>query len=287
MGDNMKLLTLPSSIDEINRTKDKVDGFIIGIKDMCVNTNFCVDNLSILNSLTDKDIFISMNKNMHNSDLSHVEELLLELNNYPIKGVLFYDIGVLNIYNRLNLNYELVWSQEHLTTNYNTINYWNSKGAKYVMLSNDITFEEIKDIEENSKSKLIVQLFGYLPMFVSKRHIVRNYLNQFDLHDNSSVNYMEKEGNTYPIIDDNVGTHVYSAHILNGVGYTNKTNCEYILLNSFNIDIDDFIKVIEMFKNVNESNSKEYEERINSMFSNTNLGFLDTKTIYRVKKNEK
>ena len=124
-------------------------------------------------------------------------------------------------------------------------------------------------------------------MFVSKRHIVRNYLNQFNLSDMSSVNYMEKEGNTYPIIDDNVGTHVYSSHILNGIGYASKIDCEYILLNSFNIDTDDFVKVIEMFKSVNESISKEYEERINSMFSNTNLGFLDTKTIYRVKKNEK
>ena len=283
----MKLLSLPSSIDEINKTKNLVDGFIIGIKDMCVNTNFCIDNLSILNELTDKDIFISLNKNMHNSDLNHVESILLELNNYPIKGVLFYDIGVLNIYNRLNLNYDLVWAQEHLTTNFNTINYWNSKGAKYALLSSDITYEEITEITKSSKSKLIVQLFGYLPMFVSKRHIVRNYLNQFNLSDMSSVNYMEKEGNTYPIIDDNIGTHVYSSHILNGIGYANKIDCEYILLNSFNIDTDDFVKVIEMFKSVNESNSNEYEERINSMFSNTNLGFLDTKTIYRVKKNEK
>ena len=283
----MKILSLPSSIDEINKTKELVDGFIIGVKDMCVNTNFCIDDLSILNDLKDKDIFISLNKNMHNSDLPKVESILLELNNYPIKGVLFYDIGVLNIYSRLNLNYDLVWSQEHLTTNYNTINYWNSKGAKYTMLSSDITYDEIVDILKNSKSKLIVQLFGYLPMFVSKRHIVRNYLNQFNLDDNSGVNYMKKEGNTYPIIDDNVGTHVYSAHILNGIGYVNKINSEYILLNSFNIDTDDFIKVIEMFKNVDESNSKEYEESINNMFSNTNYGFLDTKTIYRVKKNEK
>ena len=163
----MKLLSLPSSIDEINKTKNLVDGFIIGIKDMCVNTNFCIEDLSILNDLTDKDIFISINKNMHNGDLPRVESILLELNNYPIKGVLFYDIGVLNIYNRLKLNYDLVWAQEHLTTNYNTINYWYNHGSKYTLVSSDITYEEITEITKNSKSKLIVQLFGYLPMFDS------------------------------------------------------------------------------------------------------------------------
>ena len=38
-----KILTIPSNFDEIERTKELVDGFIIGIKDMCVNTNFCID----------------------------------------------------------------------------------------------------------------------------------------------------------------------------------------------------------------------------------------------------
>ena len=283
----MKLITLPSSIDEIEKTKTIVDGFIIGIKDMCVNTNFCIEDLSMLSDLSGLDIFISLNKNMHNGDLSRVEEILLELNNYPIKGVLFYDIGVLNIYNRLDLNYDLVWSQEHLTTNFNTINYWYRKGAKYTLISNDITFEEIKDIERNANSKLMVNLFGYLPMFVSKRHIVRNYLNQFDLSDNSGVNYMEKEGNTYPIVDNNVGTYCYSAYILNGIKYALNLNVEYILLNSFNIDTLKMIEVIKMFRNVNTANAIEYESKINSMFPNTNYGFLDTKTIYRVKKNEK
>lgn len=283
----MKLITLPSSIDEIEKTRDLVDGFIIGIKDMCVNTNFCIDDLSILSSLNGLDIFISLNKNMHNKDLAKVESILLELNNYPIKGVLFYDIGVLNIYNRLNLNYDLVWAQEHLTTNFNTINYWYKKGAKYTLISNDITFDEIKDIENNANSTLMVNLFGYLPMFVSKRHIVRNYLNQFDLSDNSSVNYMEKEGNTYPIIDNNVGTFCYSAYILNGIKYSLNLNVGYAILNSFNIDTDKFIEVVKMFKSVNKSNVLEYESKINDMFINTNYGFLDTKTIYRVKKNEK
>ena len=201
-----RILTIPSSLNEMEKTIDLVDGFIIGIKDMCVNTNFCIDieKLDLLDKLKDKDIFISLNKNMHNKDLEVVREVLIKLNNYNIKGVLYYDIGVLNIYNKLDLNYDLVWSQEHLTTNYNTINYWNSKGSKYAYISSDITEEEIIKITEKSKSKLLVTLFGYLPMFVSKRHIVKNYLEYFKLNDESNINYMEKEDKTYPIIYNKV-----------------------------------------------------------------------------------
>lgn len=284
-----KILTIPSSINEIEKTKNLVDGFIIGIKDMCVNTNYCIDitELGLLDKINDKDIFISLNKNMHNKDLEVVKDILKELNNYNIKGVLYYDVGVLNIYNSLDLNYDLVWSQEHLSTNYNTINYWNSFGVNYAHTSSDITEEEIIKITEKSKAKLMVNLFGYLPMFVSKRHIVKNYLEYFNLSDDSKVNYMYKEDKTYPIIDNNVGTQVYSNNILNGIKTSLNINVEYIILNSFNIELDKFISIIEMFKSVNKETIEEYNERINNMFTNVDYGFLNTKTIYKVKKNEK
>ena len=284
-----KILTIPSSLNEIEKTIQLVDGFIIGIKDMCVNTNFCIDieEIDLLNKFKDKDIFISLNKNMHNKDLEIVKEILIKLNNYNIKGVLYYDVGVLNIYNKLDLKYDLVWSQEHLTTNYNTINYWNSKGSKYTYISSDITEEEIIKITERSKSKLMVTLFGYLPMFVSKRHIVKNYLQYFKLNDESSINYIEKEDKTYPIIDNSIGTQVYSNNILNGIKSSLNINVDYIVLNSFHVELDNFINVIEMFKTVNEDNIEEYNNKINNMFTNIDNGFLNTKTIYRVKKNDK
>ena len=42
-----------------------------------------------------------------------------------------------------------------------------------------------------------------------------------------------------------------------------------------------------MFRNVNKNNINECDDRIKSMFDNIDEGFLNTKTIYRVKKNEK
>lgn len=284
-----KIITIPSSMNEIKKTKDITDGFIIGIKGLSTNVNFYIeyDHLDILSKLCDKDIFIALNKNMHNDDLERVKKVLIELDNYKIKGVLYYDVAVLNIYRSLKLKYDLVWGCEHYATNYNTINYWHSFGVNYTYLSSDITLSEIIDITHNTNSKLMVNLFGYLPMFVSKRHIVKNYLNYFNLRDESDTNYMEKEGHIYPIIDDDIGTRVYSSNILNGIKSAPLLDVDYIVLNSFDIDIENFVIVINLFKDVNEFNALEFEEKINSMFTNTNRGFLDTKTIYRVKKNEK
>ena len=88
VGDNMsKIITMPSSLEEIEKTSNLVDGFIIGIKNMCVNTNMYINiqELNILDSIKNKDIFISLNKNMHNGDLDAIKNILLELNNYNIK----------------------------------------------------------------------------------------------------------------------------------------------------------------------------------------------------------
>lgn len=276
-----KIITIPSSINEINETKNIVDGFIIGIKDMCVNCNYNIEDLSILNDICDKEVFISINKNMNNEDLAKVKEILLELNNYSIKGIIIYDIGVLNIYNNLNLNYDVVISQEHSITNTSTVNFWNKYGAKYAYLSSDITINEIDNIKNNSNSKIVVNLFGYLPMFVSKRHIVKNYLDSFKLTDSSNINYMEKEDKTYPIIDNNIGTQVYSNNILNGIKYA-LNDYDYIVINSFNIDKEKFIKVLNLFKTVNKDNINEYSDKINNMFTNIDYGFLERKTIYKV-----
>lgn len=288
----MKIITKPSSIDEIKKTINLVDAYIIGIKNMSVNENMYIEidelkEISDYLTKSNKELFISINKNMHNGDLPLLEDLLIKLNDFNIKGVLYYDVAILNISKKININYELVYSCEHYSTNYHTINYWLEKGANFTLISGEITLEEILEIKENTKSKLIVPLFGYLPMYVSKRHNVKNYLDYFNLTDNSKVNYIENDNNYYPIIDNEIGTYVYSSNILNGIKEVEKLkDIDYILLNSFDIDIDLFIKVLDMFKNVNNSNVLEFDNKINSMFPNVDTGFLYKETISKVKKND-
>ena len=281
-----KIIIVPSSEKILEKTKNIVDGFIIGIENLCTNICYCINknNINILEKISNKDIFISINKNISDEELELVKDYLLLLNNYNIKGILIYDIGIFNMYKKLDLNYEIYWSQEHLTTNYASINYWNNEGFNGVYLSNDITKEEIADILENIDCKTMISVFGYIPMFVSKRHIVNNYLDYFKLENNSKVNYIEKENKIYPIVDNNIGTICFNNNILNGIRAYLELNIDYYILDSFNIEIHNFNKVIEIFKKVNESNVNKYEEKLNKMFKNIDDGFLNTKTIYRVKK---
>ena len=284
----MKLLIMPKSIDQIESLIEDIDGVIVGIKDLSINqpAYFTLDEIKKINEIiknNGKEIFVSLNKNMFNKDLEILEYTLLQLDNLKLNGILYYDIAIVNFKKNLKLVTPLVWNQEHLTTNYLTSNFWYEYGAKYTMLSSEITIDEINEIALNTNAKTMVPIFGYLPMFVSRRHLVKNYLDTFKIKDDSNINYIEKENKIYAIIDSNDGTIAYSNKCLNGINETLKLNSDYIVLNSFNINNATFKRVVSMYNIVNESNVQEFKEEIDKMLD-TDTGFLYKETVYEVKK---
>lgn len=290
-----KLIVIPTTNKQIYDLMSFCDGYILGIKGLSVNmpSYFELDEIKeVIKYLKEnnKKVFISLNKNLHNKDLISVEDCLLELNKLNIDGVLYYDIGVVNMKKRLNLNFDLIWSQEHLTTNYSTCNYWYDFGVNYAYLSSEITLDEIISIKKETPMKLFVNVLGYLPMFTSKRHLVDNYLKTFSLRESNNY-FLSKEGNTYPIVDNKEGTTVYSSNILNAFNEyleLQKINIDYCVLNSFMINNKVFEEIVKNFRIVNEDNKNELSKKIDNLLEGKwDKGFLYKETVYKVKKNDK
>ena len=131
-----KIIAIPSSKEEILDLIDNVDGFIIGLKDMSINmpTYFSLFEIKEINEILKekhKELFVSLNRNMHNNDLDYLKEILLEFENIKIDGIFYYDVSLINLKQEMNLGLNLVFSEEHSVTNYATINYWNMMGAEY------------------------------------------------------------------------------------------------------------------------------------------------------------
>lgn len=274
-----KILVSPLNKEMIYDIKDYVDGYIVGLDKFCVNFNtFSLDDtLDIINycNSNKKEIYICLNKNIHNNEIDNLKEILVKFNN--INGLLFYDNGTINLKEKLDLKYDLIISSEHQVLNYQTINYYREYNINSVLISSDITLREVFEIKENTKSKIILPVLGYLPMFVSHRHLVKNYLNKFNLKDNSKINYMEKEGKIYPLIDNEIGTMVYSSdiyNILDELDNIGKNNIDYILLNSFLID--NFSEIVKKVYNKDIKN-------IDKLIGKTSTYFKDLETVYKVK----
>lgn len=290
-----KLIVIPKSIQMIKELISTCDGFIVGLENLSVNmaSTFSLEEIKEIAELTNKQhkhLFVTVNKNIHNEELDFLQQALLELDNLDIDGIMYYDIAVVNLKEKLSLKKELIWYQEHLTTNYATCNFWESYGASAAYLSSDITLQEVLDIQKNTSVKLFVTMFGYLPMFASFRHLVKNYLKTFSLGKiQNKVYKIEKEGKQYNIVDNELGSFVYSNNILNGLEeyiVLQENNFDYVVLNSFEIDDNDFTKIVNLFAHVDKNNVKEYSDSIQKMFTNVDKGFLYKETVYKVKNNE-
>lgn len=257
----MKKGVIISSFKQAKEIKDLVDAYLIPIKDLSINyTNeFTIEEIKEIQKLN-KETFVIINKNIENNELNKLENVLKKLDKLNLQGIIFYDIAIVQLKKELKLKTDLVWNQEHLSTNYESVNYWYEKGAHYAYLSSEITKKEIEEIRNNTKAKLMVNVYGYIPMFTSKRHLVDNYLETFNIKEKGSIIY--KEEKQYNIKDEKNGTTVYTDYILN---IKDGVDVDYNIYNSNMIDEEKFKQIL--------INNTEKEE----------TGFLYKETIYKVK----
>lgn len=286
----MKILCDINSKDIDKYINSGADGFILYLKDYSVNGNcyFDVDEICEILTKYDKDFFVSINKNMFNSDLDDLLNIMLKLSKLPIKGIMFYDMSILYIKIKNNLDIDLVWCQEHMTTNYNTCNYYYKRGVKYSYLSSEITLDEILDIKKKSDIIPLVFVFGRCFVAYSRRKLVSNYYTNCGDDKKNNLRVLEKvSGDYYNVFEDCNGSSFNTDKIMNGLRVIDKlynNNFPYIVFREDGIDSDTFLELISDVKKFIDGGCSVTSlfDKYNKLFGDY-TGFLFKKTIYRVK----
>lgn len=291
----MDILIKPNSLN-LDKYIDKIKGgnvsFLFGLKDYSIYDNSIsyLELTKIVNKYKNNKIYVSLDKNFFNKDIPNLIDLLKELDSLPISGIFFYDLSILNIKEENNLKKDLIWNQNFLVTNYRTCNYYYDLGVKSCVASSEITLDEIIEIKKNTKMNMFVNIFGYQLMSHSKRSLISNYFKYINEKDTKKDHHLLKEGKSYIIKENNIGTSIYSNNILNGLTKINelKTNNINIILNEMNIEENTFLEVLEIYdkainNNLTEEELTKLDKKIKDKIPNTGLGFLETKTIYKMK----
>lgn len=285
----MKITVVPSSINNLEQyTKVGAKAFIFGLKNYSVHyLSLSIEQIEdIVKTYPDIEVFISINKTIFNKELSDLEDQMVRLNAIPIKGVLFYDVGVLSIYRRHHFNYSLGWHQTHMVTNYNTCNYYYDKGVEYGVLASEITMDEMVEIKKKTPMKLFSFMIGHPVMAHSKRHLLTNYFNSMNKEYDGKEKVLEEHDRKYIISEDENGTCMFEGDIVNGIPYINELNSyiDYGIIYGFYIDETLLEKLVKLTKEVLDGISSSKVELEKSI--GTNTGFFNKKTIFKVKKDE-
>lgn len=266
-----KVVVKPNKYEDIlYLDNNQIDGIILPLKDLSVESSFFMSLEDIMNLKTSKEKIVLINKIMHNDDLILLEESLCKLNNSDISKIMFYDMSVYTISKKIGLNKELIISQEHLNRSINSNNFYNELGINYSYISSDITIDEIKEIKNNTNMKLFYMAYGRIPLFCSRRYLVSNYLEYINKEKESNNYYIKNNDDKLYISEEDNATVIYSdvVNLINEID--NISFIDYLVLD-FN-NIDNYKEILKQFIN-KEKDGKEYY-----------LGFYNTKTIFKVKK---
>ena len=286
----MKLILIPSEINSLdNYIKRGCQGIIVGLKKFCTNYEVELD-LNQIKSLKyqypDIDIFVSMNKNFFNDELNEVEYNLLELDKLNISGVLYYDLSIVYLRNKHQLNLDLVWNQTHMVTNYNTCNYYHKLGVNYAFLSTEITLQEINEIKDKTNMKLFVHAFGYPVMAHTRRSLLTNYFYNQNKKYEGNVCHIYDQNNRFILKEDETGTTFLNNEIVNGSCLLTNSNIDYIVFNNYLIDENKSLELVSLISEYKNTNNERILDKIEDLIGN-NTNFFFKKTIFMVKKNDK
>lgn len=285
----MKILVEPITKKKIY---ENVDGIILALKEYSVQSinYYSVEEIKeIKNNNSDKEIFISINKNLMNEDIEPLKEILKEIDTIEVNGIFFYDTAVLQLHKELGLKTDLVWSATHMVNNYKTCDYYYSKGCKYALLGKEITLEEIKKIINTSKITSMVEVIGLPSVAFSKRKLITNFYTDLGKTPKESILVDEKvTKEKYIVNEDSNGTSFFLDKVVNGTSIIKdlyEVNCKYIIIREYGIEKEIFDELVRDTSDYIKNNciDDNYIEKYKKLGDFTNFFFK--KTIYKVKKN--
>lgn len=221
-------------------------GFTVGFE-----TTFKIDEIN------NENAYIFINRVLDNEGITELRTLLKNLPQ-NIKGIVFDDIGVLNILQEENINLTKILFLNHLNCNYESINIW-LEYVDSVIPSTDITEEETKEILEHAKKPLTLFTFGHVNIMYSRRTLLTNYNKNFNLNVPLTSDLEEKMGHKkFKIVENAYGTVVYTSEPFNGLALREYDNVLYNYINTVFLSDDEVLEIIKSTGNLEEKYSYKY-----------------------------
>lgn len=246
--------------------KAGVSAFLFGLSNYCVGYNtYTLDDIK---NVEVSNKYLLINRVLDCKAIDEIKVILKDISG--IKGIVFEDIGLVNVLN--DFEGEKILFQNHFGTNKDSINFWLDR-VDSVFVSNEITYDEIDYICKNVKKDVVLHLYGYNQVMYSRRLLLSNWSERFNI-EKKSTNVISdiSSGIKFRAMENEYGTVMYSQNVFNGSRLLGLDNVKYYYVNTTMVDHDVIMDFL-----TNKEHSSEDEDN----------GFLDRETIYKLKGRDK
>lgn len=223
-----KYLVVPNKKDLNIYLEYNLNNFILPLKDYSCGFDIYY-NIDEINEISLKyKTYVIMNKFVHKS-VSDFKELYDKFN----KNIMFIveDVGFISIIDKERI----ILFENHIESNYKAINYLNNIGINNVVINNDLTITEIKEIRSKTNSKLYYFLINRNTLLYSKRKLVSNYNTHYSIKTNSKKYNLKEEVSHHPLMirEEDDSTVINNFKLFSGNKYIDELlDLDYLIINT-------------------------------------------------------
>jgi putative protease len=172
--------------------------------------------------------YVTVNIFPHNRDLKEIEEHTELLEEIRPDAVVLSDPGVFSMLKRKAPDIEIHISTQANITNSASALFWEGRGAKRLVLSRELSLDEIREIRAKTAVELEVFVHGSLCISYSGRCYMSSFLasrsaNTGECTNSCRWNYTlmeeKRQGEYFPVFEDERGTYVMSSKDLCMIGH--------------------------------------------------------------------
>ena len=254
---NNNFLITINDLKDIDKLKELgITKYAFPLKDFCVG----IPNTFLISEIKE-DGYLYINRILDNEGIDKLKDIIKDIPK-NIKGIIFDDLGVLEIIK--NLNIEKILYLSHFNTNSESINIYLDY-VDTVIMSTDITRKEIEYIISKVKKDISLFVFGYVGVMYSRRLLIDNY-SKFHQIERVNPITIDNTNHKFIVYENEYGTYFYHEKLFNGLSLLG-LKAKYYFINSVFLTINDI-------ENILNNNLSGF---------NYDIGFLETETIYKLK----
>lgn len=177
-----------------------------------------------------KKVYITANIIPHNDDIKKFPEFVKEVERLGADAIIISDPGMFAIARKEAPNLDIHISTQANNTNFQSAAFWHSLGAKRVILARELSFDEIKEIRQNTPDDLEIECFvhGAMCISYSGRCLLSNYMTHRDANMGACAHPCrwkyalveeKRPGEYMPVFENERGTFIYNSKDLCMIEY--------------------------------------------------------------------
>ena len=176
----------------------------------------------------DKKVYVSLNKIPHENDINEIKRYIKSLIDTGIDAIVVIEPGMLTIVRDVCENIEIHLSDQANVTNYETASFWYNQGIKRVIVSKELSCEEIGQIRLKSPIDMDIEALVHWALFISHsgRKLLSNFLKGKNADENNRINSKKynlveekRPGKYFPVYEDERGTFLFNTEDLCMIEY--------------------------------------------------------------------